>query len=85
MVFGKNFWTNENTPTSFLSVSSDGVVVNESKVISADGSVTNGVVHAIDTVLLPPNFTMPWISLIWMMNSSSNFLYIVLWPWAILI
>ncbi|GFR92079.1 fasciclin domain containing protein [Elysia marginata] len=42
-----------------IKVSSDGVVVNESKVISADGSVTNGVVHAIDTVLLPPGYVLP--------------------------
>ena len=37
---------------------SDGVVINESKVVYADGSVTNGVVHAIDTVLLPPGYTL---------------------------
>ncbi|GFR92084.1 transforming growth factor-beta-induced protein ig-h3-like [Elysia marginata] len=42
-----------------IKVSADGVVVNESKVISADGSVTNGVVHAIDTVLLPPGYVLP--------------------------
>ncbi|RUS90995.1 hypothetical protein EGW08_001212 [Elysia chlorotica] len=42
-----------------INVSSDGVVVNESKVIYADGSVTNGVVHVIDTVLLPPDYSLP--------------------------
>ncbi|GFR92078.1 transforming growth factor-beta-induced protein ig-h3-like [Elysia marginata] len=41
-----------------ITVSADGVVVNESKVIAADASVTNGVVHAIDTVLLPPGYVL---------------------------
>lgn len=35
---------------------SGGVTVNNANVISADGSVTNGVIHAIDTVLLPPGY-----------------------------
>merc|ERR1712054_549117 len=36
--------------------SSDGVTVNRNaKVIAADNAATNGVVHIIDTVLLPPN------------------------------
>ncbi|KAK3776327.1 hypothetical protein RRG08_039913 [Elysia crispata] len=42
-----------------IKVSADGVVVNESKVVYADGSVTNGVVHVIDTVLLPPDYILP--------------------------
>ncbi|KAK3796313.1 hypothetical protein RRG08_021337 [Elysia crispata] len=37
-----------------LSVSERGVKVNNANVIYADGSITNGVIHAIDTVLLPP-------------------------------
>ncbi|KAK3756178.1 hypothetical protein RRG08_064284 [Elysia crispata] len=41
-----------------VKISADGVVINESKVVYADGSVTNGVVHAIDTVLLPPGYTL---------------------------
>lgn len=40
----------------YIKVSKDGIVVNASKVISPDGSVTNGVIHGIDTVLLPPGF-----------------------------
>ena len=31
-----------------------GVTVNDAKVIEADAAVTNGVIHVIDTVLLPP-------------------------------
>ncbi|XP_005111513.1 transforming growth factor-beta-induced protein ig-h3 [Aplysia californica] len=38
-----------------IKVNKKGVEVNNAKVISADLSVTNGVVHAIDSVLLPPN------------------------------
>ncbi len=31
----------------------DGVTVNGARVITADIACTNGVIHAIDTVLLP--------------------------------
>ncbi|CAG5132983.1 unnamed protein product [Candidula unifasciata] len=37
-----------------INLSRGGVTVNDAKVIVADGSVSNGVVHAIDTVLIPP-------------------------------
>lgn len=37
-----------------ISLSKGEVRVNNARVIVADGSVTNGVVHAIDTVLIPP-------------------------------
>lgn len=39
-----------------VKVSADGVTVNNARVIVPDGSITNGVVHVIDTVLLPPAF-----------------------------
>ncbi|GFR65971.1 transforming growth factor-beta-induced protein ig-h3-like [Elysia marginata] len=39
-----------------IKVTADGVTVNNAKVIQADLSITNGVVHGIDTVLLPPVF-----------------------------
>lgn len=35
---------------------SDGVKVNDAKVTKADLTASNGVVHVIDTVLLPPGF-----------------------------
>ncbi|RUS85630.1 hypothetical protein EGW08_006642 [Elysia chlorotica] len=41
-----------------VSVSAGGIFVNECKVIYADGGVTNGVVHAVDTVLLPPGHSL---------------------------
>jgi uncharacterized surface protein with fasciclin (FAS1) repeats len=31
-----------------------GVTVNGATVISADGAASNGVIHAIDQVILPP-------------------------------
>ncbi|GFR93163.1 fasciclin, partial [Elysia marginata] len=41
-----------------LSVSEAGVKVNNARVVYADGSITNGVVHVIDTVLLPPSLDL---------------------------
>merc|ERR1712032_111417 len=41
-----------------ITSSADGVIINgNSKVISADNAATNGVVHVIDTVLMPPKPT----------------------------
>ncbi len=37
-----------------IGVSKDGVTVNDAKVIKADVGATNGVVHVIDKVILPP-------------------------------
>lgn len=33
-------------------------MVNESNIITTDVEATNGVIHAIDTVLIPANFTL---------------------------
>ncbi|MGF1581666.1 MAG: fasciclin domain-containing protein [Gemmataceae bacterium] len=35
----------------------DGIKINDSKVVIADIDTTNGVIHAIDTVLIPKDFT----------------------------
>lgn len=53
----------------------DGVKINDAKVIAADVEAGNGVIHVIDTVLLPPDdedkpslvvsFTNGQISLVW--------------------
>jgi transforming growth factor-beta-induced protein len=37
---------------------SEGVMINNSSVISADIEATNGVVHVIDRILVPANFTL---------------------------
>lgn len=37
---------------------SNGVMINDSKVISADIEATNGVVHVIDAVLVPDDFVL---------------------------
>jgi transforming growth factor-beta-induced protein len=37
---------------------SDGVKINSSTVTTADVEATNGVIHIIDTVLVPSNFTL---------------------------
>lgn len=38
-----------------VSVSPNGVMVNDAKVVEADIQGTNGVIHAIDLVILPPD------------------------------
>jgi len=42
--------------TLTIKIDSAGVMVNDAKVEEADVAVTNGVIHVIDTVLLPPAF-----------------------------
>lgn len=42
--------------TLTVKISDGGVMVNDAKVEEADLAVTNGVIHVIDTVLLPPAF-----------------------------
>jgi uncharacterized surface protein with fasciclin (FAS1) repeats len=39
-----------------VTVSSSGVTVNKAKVTQADIPASNGIVHVVDTVILPPNF-----------------------------
>jgi uncharacterized surface protein with fasciclin (FAS1) repeats len=36
-----------------LTLADGGVMVNDAKVVQADIECTNGVIHAIDTVLMP--------------------------------
>jgi uncharacterized surface protein with fasciclin (FAS1) repeats len=48
--------TVEGKPVN-VQIGADGVMINTAKVIEADLAVTNGVIHVIDTVLLPPSFT----------------------------
>ena len=38
-----------------VKINSKGVMINDGKVIAADVKATNGVVHVIDQVLLPPS------------------------------
>lgn len=37
-----------------VSINKKGVLINDAKVVAADVSATNGVVHLIDKVILPP-------------------------------
>lgn len=41
-----------------IAIGNDGVMVNNAKVEEADLACTNGVIHVIDTVLLPPSFNI---------------------------
>ena len=38
-----------------VKINSNGVMINDGKVVAADVKATNGVVHVIDQVLLPPS------------------------------
>lgn len=40
-----------------------GAMVNKSKITTADLEATNGVIHVIDTVLVPSNFTLQEVDL----------------------
>ena len=62
-VYSKDLKASQNVKTLagrkvLVQTSSDGVTVNRnSKVIAADNAAINGVVHIIDTVLIPPMLT----------------------------
>ena len=43
-----------NTDSLTFTVTADGVMVNDANVVSADVEASNGVVHVIDKVLMPP-------------------------------
>ena len=38
-----------------VKVDGDTVMINDAKVTAADIAASNGVIHVIDTVILPPN------------------------------
>jgi len=38
-----------------VSIGTKGVMINDAKVVAADVAASNGVVHVIDKVILPPN------------------------------
>jgi uncharacterized surface protein with fasciclin (FAS1) repeats len=48
----------EGSPLEFLVTDQGGVVVNDANVISADVPASNGVIHVIDAVLLPPGLDL---------------------------
>ena len=50
---GKAVKTVEGSPVK-IDVEGKTVMINNAKVIKADIACTNGVIHVIDTVLLPP-------------------------------
>jgi len=55
---GQTAQTVEGQPVTFT-VSGGAVKVNDATVVKADVQAANGVIHAIDTVLMPPAATMP--------------------------
>ncbi|KAK6176866.1 hypothetical protein SNE40_015083 [Patella caerulea] len=55
-----------------ISISQGGVKVNDANVIMPDVSVTNGAVHVIDTVLIPPSATENKMYFIQTLKSSTR-------------
>ena len=49
--------TLEGETVTFTPVAGGGLKVNDSTVVTADIQAKNGVIHAIDTVLMPPSLT----------------------------
>jgi uncharacterized surface protein with fasciclin (FAS1) repeats len=45
-----------------LDATGESMTVNGAKVVRADIPAANGVIHAIDAVLLPPEITLPVIN-----------------------
>ena len=52
---GKPLFLREGNRTRLLADGSDGVTVDGAKVIQADIAADNGIIHVIDTVMLPSN------------------------------
>jgi uncharacterized surface protein with fasciclin (FAS1) repeats len=50
---GKEVKTVQGSPVK-VSVGDDGVKINDAKVIATDIEASNGVIHVIDTVIMPP-------------------------------
>ncbi|MGD1911514.1 MAG: fasciclin domain-containing protein [Rivularia sp. (in: cyanobacteria)] len=48
--------TVEGNPVHVLVNQQNGIRINKSKVIQADIKASNGIIHVIDTVLIPPGF-----------------------------
>jgi uncharacterized surface protein with fasciclin (FAS1) repeats len=51
---GKEVKTAQGSPVK-VTVGDDGVMINKAKVVATDIDCSNGVIHAIDTVILPPS------------------------------
>jgi uncharacterized surface protein with fasciclin (FAS1) repeats len=61
-----------------LSLSGSDLFANLSKVISPDVAASNGIIHAIDTVLLPPaEATTPTQNIVEIAQSNANFTTLV--------
>ena len=55
-----------------LTVIGKDIYANEAKVIATDVKTGNGTIHAIDTVLLPPDMNMSNVAAVAMMNPQFN-------------
>ncbi len=72
-VLGQSTLTSvEGSPIN-VSLNGDAAFVNESKIILTDVLASNGVIHAIDTVLLPPADEAPMMDIIDTAVGNGNF------------
>ena len=51
---GMSATTAQGSPVTFTVSSDGGVMINDAKVVTTDIAATNGVIHVIDKVILPP-------------------------------
>ena len=51
---GMSAATAQGSPVTFTVSSDGGVMINDAKVVATDIAATNGVIHVIDKVILPP-------------------------------
>ena len=51
---GLSATTAQGSPVTFTVSSDGGVMINDAKVVTTDIAATNGVIHVIDKVILPP-------------------------------
>jgi transforming growth factor-beta-induced protein len=52
-VLSRDVWTSANDLSLSISTSDAGAFINSSKIIATDVQATNGVIHVIDSVLIP--------------------------------
>lgn len=64
--------TVEGEPVT-ITVKDGGVMVNDANVTATDIEASNGVIHVIDTVILPPTVTAPGIdSIVYPVNAAND-------------
>ena len=61
-VLSRNAWSTLNGQRISISQSDSGAMVNNAKILTTDIKTSNGVIHVIDTVILPETKTIPEVA-----------------------